>query len=60
MRPKDFWLHEFAVKYYQTFASHYISFFERNEEMVKELFYPGLCLGQFREIMDAKHRLLKL
>jgi len=33
------------VKYYQTFASHYISFFERNENMVKEL----LSFDQIRQ-----------
>ena len=34
---KDVWLIEFALKYYQTFASHYISFFERDETMVSQL-----------------------
>jgi hypothetical protein len=52
---KDIWLHEFAVKYYQTFASHYISFFERNEEMVKEL----LSLDQIRQY-GVDHSIQKL
>jgi hypothetical protein len=52
---KDFWLHEFAVKYYQTFASHYISFFERNENMVKEL----LSLDQIRQY-GVDHSIQKL
>jgi hypothetical protein len=33
----DEWLQDFALKYYQTFASHYISYFERNETIVRKL-----------------------
>jgi len=39
------WLQDFALKYYQTFASHYISYFERNEKIVKNL----LSFHQIRE-----------
>ena len=52
---KNVWLQEFALKYYQTFASHYISFFERNEEIVKTL----LSFDQIRKYaVDHKIKLL--
>ena len=37
MSDRDIWIRQFALHYYQTFASHYISFFERNDDMVMNL-----------------------
>ncbi|KPA10712.1 protein containing ATPase domain, prokaryote [Candidatus Magnetomorum sp. HK-1] len=37
MRDKDIWIQQFALNYYQTFASHYISFFERDANIVDNL-----------------------
>jgi len=37
MNDKNIWIQQFAINYYQTFASHYISFFERNGQMVTSL-----------------------
>jgi len=37
MLDKNIWIQQFAINYYQTFASHYISFFERNTELVTTL-----------------------
>jgi hypothetical protein len=37
MSDKDYWVQDFALNYFQTFASHYISFFERNPDIVQEL-----------------------
>jgi len=45
MRDKDIWIQQFALAYYQTFASHYISYFERNTDMVNTL----LSFDEIRE-----------
>ncbi|MBF0449362.1 MAG: restriction endonuclease [Candidatus Magnetomorum sp.] len=37
MNDKHLWIQHFALNYYQRFASHYISFFERDAEMVRNL-----------------------
>jgi len=37
MSDKDYWIQNFALNYFQTFASHYISFFERKPHIVHEL-----------------------
>jgi len=37
MNDSEVWVQDFALKYFQTFASHYISYFERNPLMVKHL-----------------------
>jgi hypothetical protein len=37
MSDKDIWIRQFAMKYYQTFASHYISFLERDVNLVTSL-----------------------
>ncbi|MBF0452392.1 MAG: hypothetical protein HQK75_16945, partial [Candidatus Magnetomorum sp.] len=45
MKDKNVWIQNFAINYYQTFASHYISFFERDARMVTKL----LTFEQIRE-----------
>jgi len=37
MNDSKIWIQDFALKYFQTFASHYISYLERNTSMVKHL-----------------------
>ena len=37
MRDKKLWIHQFAIKYYQTFATQCISFFERDPDLVTDL-----------------------
>jgi len=37
MNDSEIWIQNFALKYFQTFASHYISYLERNSVMVKQL-----------------------
>jgi len=37
MNDSGVWIQDFALKYFQTFASHYISYLERNAAMVKYL-----------------------
>jgi len=37
MKDKDIWIQQFALEYYQTFATHYISFFERDPDIVNDL-----------------------
>jgi len=38
MSDKDYWIREFAIRYYRTFASHCISYIERDELIVTRLF----------------------
>jgi hypothetical protein len=45
MSDRNYWIKHFALNYYQTFASHYISYFERNDNMVMNL----LSFEQIRE-----------
>ncbi len=47
---KKMWLPDFALLYYRTFATHYISFLERDEKMVS---FP-LTMAQIREYGEAK------
>ncbi|MCP4113319.1 MAG: hypothetical protein GY749_48610, partial [Desulfobacteraceae bacterium] len=50
------WFPDFAGRYFRTFASHYISFLERDEMLVDNI----LSLNQIREYAAAKsHKLLK-
>jgi len=37
MSDQDIWIQQFALNYYQTFATHYISFFERDLNIVDNL-----------------------
>ncbi len=50
MEEKKGWLPQFAVKYFRAFASHYISFVERDEKLVK---FP-LTLKEIREYGISK------
>jgi len=45
MNDSGIWIQEFALMYFQTFASHYISYLERNPSMVKRL----LSFNKIRE-----------
>ncbi|MCP4105603.1 MAG: ATP-binding protein, partial [Desulfobacteraceae bacterium] len=50
------WFPDFATRYFTTFASHYISFLERDEKLVNNI----LSINQIREYAAAKsHELLK-
>lgn len=57
MNDSKIWIQEFALIYFQTFASHYISYFERNTAMVKDL----LSFDQIRQYGSEKsiHLLVK-
>jgi len=46
---KNVWLQNFSIKYYQTFASQYISYFERNTKMVRDL----LTFDEIKEYADS-------
>jgi len=45
MRDKDIWIQHFALSYYQTFASHYISYLEQGDGIINNL----LSFDQIRE-----------
>ncbi|ETR74074.1 MAG: hypothetical protein OMM_06541, partial [Candidatus Magnetoglobus multicellularis str. Araruama] len=51
------WLQDFALEYYQRFASHYISFVERKSEMVRDL----LTFDEIKEygLSNAMHFFVK-
>lgn len=44
------WYPRLAIKYYRTFASHYISFLERDPQLVREL----LTMEQIRAYGEAR------
>jgi len=52
MSDKNIWIRQFAIKYYQTFASHCISFLERDANLVTSLL-------DYQEIFDyaARHKI---
>ncbi|KPA17806.1 ATPase domain protein, prokaryote domain protein, partial [Candidatus Magnetomorum sp. HK-1] len=51
MSDKDIWIQEFALNYYQTFASHYISFFSRDAHIVNDL----LTFDEIKKYAVANH-----
>ncbi len=51
IQERNIWLPDFAVNYYRTFASQYISFLERDESLATNL----LTLGQIREYGLSKN-----
>jgi hypothetical protein len=51
IREKKVWYPDFAIEYYRTFASQYISFLERNEKLITQI----LSLDQIREYGASKN-----